>query len=171
MLPPETHSMTLPGPMLRRGFWLYVWRVQTPIGEKLYVGRTGDNSSPHASAPYTRMSQHLGFAKNQNALRRQLEGRSIKPEDCDSFDLIAHGPIFREVSGHGELDRSDLMALHKPLRNVVGAMERELASALKVAGYDVLNTASWRHPHDEKLWSSIRSEFAAHFPKLLETTA
>ena len=34
------HRLTLPGPMLQRGFWLYVWRVQTPKGERLYVGRT-----------------------------------------------------------------------------------------------------------------------------------
>jgi hypothetical protein len=34
------HCLTLPGPMLQRGFWLYVWRVQTPKGERLYVGRT-----------------------------------------------------------------------------------------------------------------------------------
>ena len=50
------HRLTLPGPMLQRGFWLYVWRVQTPKGERLYVGRTGDSSSPHATAPYTRVS-------------------------------------------------------------------------------------------------------------------
>ena len=66
------HRLTLPGPMLQRGFWLYVWRVQTPMGERLYVGRTGDSSSPHATAPYTRMGQHLGFSKAQNSLRRLL---------------------------------------------------------------------------------------------------
>ena len=62
---PTTHCLTLPGPMLRRGFWLYVWQVEdSEGGEWLYVGRTGDNSSPHASAPYTRMGQHLGKIKN-----------------------------------------------------------------------------------------------------------
>ncbi len=154
--------------MLKRGFWLYVWKVQTPKGEKLYVGRTGDNSSPYATAPYTRMGQHLGFSKAQNSLRRLLLEREIQAEACASFELIAHGPIFPEVTRHDELERSELMELHLPNRNVVGALERELATALKVAGYDVMNKVSWRHPHDEALWSSVRSEFAVHFPKLLE---
>ena len=34
---PGTHLLTLPGAMLQRGFWLYVWRVETPKGEFLYV--------------------------------------------------------------------------------------------------------------------------------------
>ena len=32
-----THRLSLPGPMLRRGFWLYVWDVETPCGQMLYV--------------------------------------------------------------------------------------------------------------------------------------
>lgn len=154
--------------MLKRGFWLYVWRVQTPEGEKLYVGRTGDNSSPHATAPYTRMGQHLGFAKNQNSLRRLLLERGINPEACESFELIAHGPIFPEVEGHKELERSVLMERHVPVRNIVGAMERELATALSQAGYDVMNKVSWKHPHDVALWQTVRDEFSTHFPKLAE---
>lgn len=43
------------GKMLSRGMWLYPWRVDTPQGEMLYVGHTGDSSSLHATAPYTRM--------------------------------------------------------------------------------------------------------------------
>lgn len=27
-----TYTLTLPGPMLQRGFWLYVWRVVAPDG-------------------------------------------------------------------------------------------------------------------------------------------
>jgi hypothetical protein len=73
--------MTLPGPMLQRGFWLDVWQVETPEGEMLDVGRTGDDSSPHATAPHTRIGQHLGFAKTQNTLRRQLASRGVEPED------------------------------------------------------------------------------------------
>ena len=45
--------------MLERGFWLYVWRIASPIGEVLYVGRTGDSSSLNASPPFMRMAQHL----------------------------------------------------------------------------------------------------------------
>ena len=168
---PQTLTMTLPGPMLSRGFWLYVWRVKSPSGEKLYVGRTGDNSSPYATAPYTRMGQHLGFSKAQNSLRRLLTDQGILPEECDSFELIAHGPIFPEVSGHDDLDRSALMELHVPPRNSVGALERELATRLKDAGYDVLNTVRWRHEQDEELWAKVRDEFAKHFPKLRGTVS
>ena len=166
--PAKTYSMTLPGGMLERGFWLYVWRVATPKGEKLYVGRTGDNSSPYATAPYTRMGQHLGFSKAQNSLRRLLLEQGIQPEACESFKLISHGAIFPEIEGHDELERAELMERHIPFRNVVGAMERELATSLKAAGYDVLNKVSWRHPHDEKLWATVRAAFASHFPKLQE---
>ena len=90
----QTFRLSIPGPMLRRGFWLYVWRVTTADdNELLYVGRTGDNSSPNAAPPYTRMGQHLGSIKNQNALRSQLIMSRVTPEECRKFDLIAHGPI------------------------------------------------------------------------------
>ena len=46
----STHTLTLPGAMIERGFWLYVWRIKSPVGKLLYVGRTGDNSSPNAAA-------------------------------------------------------------------------------------------------------------------------
>jgi len=168
---PQTLSMTLPGAMLERGFWLYVWRVNSPLGEKLYVGRTGDNSSPHATAPYTRMAQHLGFAKNQNALRRHLSKHNIDPEQCESFELVAHGPIFPEVERDDGLDRDALMEMHTPPRNEVGALERELALGLERAGYDVLNTVKWNHPHNDQLRTRMLNEFAAHFPKLEEQIA
>src|SRR5450432_397385 len=120
----ETHSMTLPGSMLKRGFWLYVWRVETPKGEMLYVGRTGDNSSPNATAPYTRMGQHLGFVKSQNALRSRLADVGILAEDCTAFHLVAHGPIYPEIDRSVGGDRNSLMDAHKPIRNLVGAMEK-----------------------------------------------
>lgn len=36
------HAISLPGVMLQRGFWLYVWRIQAQGETMLYVGRTGD---------------------------------------------------------------------------------------------------------------------------------
>ncbi|RWX22089.1 hypothetical protein [Rhizobium leguminosarum] len=162
------HSLTLPGPMLRRGFWLYVWVVETPQGDMLYVGRTGDNSSPHATAPYTRMGQHLGFAKNQNALRRHLSDRGLKAEDCASFDLVAFGPLYDEVEKREGLSRADLMKLHMPTRDIVGALEKALAEELKAAGYDVLNTVKSKHPPDLEGWSAARQAFSQRFPKLRE---
>jgi hypothetical protein len=87
------------------------------------------------------MSQHLGSIKNQNALRTHLQNRNVSPEECDQFDLVAHGPIRPEVtkpSGFRYVDKdavASLMALHRPVRNLVG-------------------------------WLPIRRAFAVDFPKL-----
>jgi hypothetical protein len=162
--------MTLPGPMLQRGFWLYVWQVETPKGEMLYVGRTGDNSSPNAVAPYSRMGQHLGFVNTQNALRKHLEKRGIEPENCAAFYLIAHGPIYPEALKVDGADRFASMKKHTPMRNLVGAMEKALADDLVSAGYTVLNTVKWSHPYDPEVWSSVRVAFAEHFSRLKEVS-
>jgi hypothetical protein len=162
------HRLSLPGPMLRRGFWLYVWRVETGEQPLLYVGRTGDNSSPHATAPFTRMGQHLGFQTNQNPLRRHLTARDITPEDCLRFDLIAHGPIYDEVD-HNGADRITLMQHHMPLRDQVGAMEKLLCEALKAAGYQVMNTVSCRwvlDPDGQAKWLAAKEAFRQDFPEL-----
>jgi hypothetical protein len=131
----------------------------------LYVGRTGDNSSPNAVAPYTRMGQHLGFLPTQNALRKHLTGRGISPEDCEAFHLVSHGPIYAEVDKSAG-SRTEWMAEHMPVRNKVGAMEKALADDLTSAGYTVLNTVKWRWKLDEAAWQPIRNAFAAHFPRL-----
>ena len=162
------HHLTLPGPMLKRGFWLYVWRVATANGALHYVGRTGDNSSPHAAAPYTRMGQHLGFTPNQNALRKHLNNNGIIPEDCTSFDLIAHGPIYPQVD-HDGTDRAGLMARHKPLRDQVGAMEKQLCDGLKDAGYDVMNIVNCKwvlSAEGEEKWAVAKQAFRQDFPAL-----
>jgi hypothetical protein len=165
-VPATTLSMTLPGEMLQRGFWLYVWKVATPKGEMLYVGRTGDNSSPNASAPYARMGQHLGFVKASSSLRARLAARGIAAEDCGTFELVAHGPVYPEVDKAAGLDRASLMAKHTPIRNLVGAMEKALADELLEAGYTVINKVNWRHQHDTAVWRVVREAFCSHFPKL-----
>lgn len=168
-----TFRLQLPGAMLRRGFWLYVWRVlNTDDQPLLYVGRTGDNSSPNASPPYIRMGQHLGSMENQNALRRNLVTRGINPKSCKTFDLIAHGPIHPEVLkpeafNHADKNtREELMKLHLPLRDEVGAMEKRLARELADVGYTVLNTVKWKHDIDDVKWLPIREAFAVDFPEL-----
>jgi hypothetical protein len=162
---PATHVLTLPGPMLRRGFWLYVWRVETSADEVLYVGRTGDNSSPHASAPYTRMGQHLGAIKTQNALRKHLDKRGLDLTAC-TFHLVSHGPLYDEVVKTEGATRAALMAAHLPVRDIVGAMEKALANDLAVAGYDVVNTVKWKPPLDPALWAPVRAAFAEKFSRL-----
>jgi hypothetical protein len=167
---PATHTITLPGALLERGFWLYVWRVESPLGQFLYVGRTGDNSSPNASAPYTRMGQHLGSIDNQNALHNHLVKRQIDPGQC-TFHMIAHGPIHPEVERPADKNerktrRNELFNVHLPIRNKVGALERVLAEALAAAGYTVLNTVKWKHTHEPAAWAAVQDAFSAEFPRL-----
>ncbi|OAV49269.1 hypothetical protein A6U98_13580 [Rhizobium sp. WYCCWR10014] len=160
------HRLTLPGPMLQRGFWLYVWRVQTPKGERLYVGRTGDSSSPHATAPYTRMGQHLGFSKAANSLRRLLTEAGVEPENCHQFELISYGPIFPEIGMTKDQLRADQMLRHIPVRDKVAALEKQLRDALVAAGYSVLNVVHSRKNCDAAQWSAVRDAFTEHFPNL-----
>lgn len=152
-----THTVEFEGGLLERGFWLYVWEIKTPGGKLVYyVGRTGDSSSPHAQAPFNRMSQHLGFAEASNTLRKQLKGRKLTPEKC-SFRLVAHGPVLPEGSG---------MVEHRKQRDIIAGVEKELADAMNEAGYDVLNEVHSRKPLDQKLWLQVKKAFAVDFPKL-----
>lgn len=159
--------------MLRRGFWLYVWRVVGPDGgELLYVGRTGDSSSPNAAPAFTRMSQHLSFQKASNALRRHLTNAGIEPEACRRFDMIAHGPVEEEVSKpdgfrHDDaIQRKALMQRHRPLRDRASAMEKRLCDDLVSAGYTVLNKVASSHILADEDWYPVRRAFAAEFPRL-----
>lgn len=168
-----TCIMTLPGAMVKRGFWLYVWRAETTVGDLLYVGRTGDNSSPNAVAPYTRMGQHLGFQSTQNALRKHLKGNDVEPENCAAFHLVAHGPIYLEVTGDKSTAaaREALMPAHKVPRDVVAAMECKLANDLTAAGYTVMNKVHCTASLDTDAYAPVRAAFAEHFPRLRERAA
>jgi hypothetical protein len=154
----DTVTVTLPGSVLKAGFWLYVWRVTTCDGvELLYVGRTGDSSSANAAPPYRRLGQHLGMVKASNALRTHLESKQIDPESCSTFEFIAHGPLFEK--------QPDLES-HKTPRDIVAALEKALADALAESGYDVLNSVRSLKPLDGAFWSGVRNAFAQRFPRL-----
>jgi hypothetical protein len=157
MSDPALHAAELPGAMLERGFWLYVWKASTPDGELLYVGRTGDSSSPFATPPYRRMGQHLGDNRHQNALRRHLEQRGIEPELCASFRMTAFGPLFEQ-----QVD----VAAHREPRDIVAALEKKLADALRAADYEVLNTVHCKAPLRDDLWERVKAAFATEFPRL-----
>jgi hypothetical protein len=58
------------------------------------------------------------------------------------------------------------MTQHRPVRNLIGALEKRLAESLATAGYTVMNTVKWKFPVDEKLWRRIRKAFLADFPRL-----
>lgn len=151
---PQTYEVTLEGGTLRRGFWLYVWEVTAPDGKNLlYVGRTGDSSSPKAASPFNRMGQHLGYIEASNMLRTHLGKRDMEPEDC-CFRFIAHGPILTEATDWEE---------HVLRRDVVGGLEQKLEQKLREAGWDVMNTVPGSFELDEQLWKDIFPAFAEKF--------
>jgi len=55
----DAYSIKFDGRLLDRGFWLYVIDIHGPADRHLYVGRTGDSSSPNAASPFSRIGQHL----------------------------------------------------------------------------------------------------------------
>jgi hypothetical protein len=136
-------AMRFNGALLGRGFWIYVWRITDGDREILYVGRTGDSSSPHASSPFKRICQHLDAGPNAkaNSLARQLKREGYPPERC-AFEMVAVGPLFPEQSD---------MELHKTFRDQAGALERALADHLRAAGRTVIGSHPPAVPCDEKI--------------------
>jgi hypothetical protein len=156
---PALHNRSLPGAMLARGFWLYVWEITDRSGKQwLYVGRTGDSSSPNAQSPFSRLSQHLGSNRRANALRRNLERVGVEPDSCRAFELTCYGPILPECAD---------MDTHGPSRNVMAGLEKGLRDALHTAGYRLLNEVKSRHPIDERKLAKVIQAFSGEFSKLL----
>jgi len=124
--------MSFDGHLLKRGFWLYVWKISGPRSNYVYVGRTGDTSSPHASSPFKRIGQHLDPSPKArgNALGKQLRKAGVNYEEC-SFEMIAVGPIFPEQA---------TFKAHVPLRDQMAALERAVADELRQSGYLVLGS-------------------------------
>jgi hypothetical protein len=155
----KSHSMLFAGELLARGFWLYIWDMQGPSGRHLYVGRTGDSSSPHAQSPFKRIGQHLDPSPKAkaNALGRQLRSKGIDPLCC-KFEMTAIGPVFRE---------QPTMAEHKPTRDQMAALERALADYLRQRRYDVLGTHPSAHPPDSALLAQVLEVVGRKFPVLV----
>ena len=145
--------------MLRRGFWLYVWEITTPSGDKvLYVGRTGDSSSPNAQSLFNRMGQNLGTLSTSSMVRNNLEKRDVDPVERE-FRMVGRGPVFDEPA-------TKTMDAHKPIRDQVAALEKRLAEDLEAAGYDVMNTVRSSAVLDEVLYEQVRVAFAEELPGL-----
>jgi hypothetical protein len=158
---PTVHEVTFGGGILRRGFWLYVWKIMSPDGRSLYyVGRTGDSSSTNAQSPFNRMGQHLGFAAKSCMLRRHLGDHGVQPEDC-SFRLVALGPLEAESTGTTRVE-------HDERRDLLAAMEKALADALTAAGCLVMNRVVSRKHLDGVRFEQVRKVFAGAFPQLVE---
>jgi hypothetical protein len=118
------------------------------------------------------MGPHLGSVKSQNALRTHLGKRTVLLQECEQFDLVAHGPIYPEVSKPAGFKYGDkaatakLMLLHQPIRDILGVMEKQLAVELSAAGYEVMNVVKTRHKVRSADWLPVREAFATDFPKL-----
>ena len=151
-------TMSFDGALLQRGFWVYVWRITHGAGLHLYVGRTGDSSSPHAGSPFTRIGQHLDVRSSAkgNALGKRLNAAGVTATDC-KFAMIAIGPLFPEA---------DSMELHCPLRDQVGAVEKALAELLRLRGYSVLGVHHSGVAPDRETMNAVAVIIDEHFPAL-----
>ena len=152
----EVCRMEFSGKLLKRGFWLYVWDIKQDQRHRLYVGRTGDSSSPHASSPFRRIGQHLDPSVNAkgNALGRQLKTAGIDPEKC-TFEMTAIGPIFEEQASLHE---------HLPYRDKTAALERALADELRGRGYEVLGSHPKNGAVDYPLFEQVIERLNRAFP-------
>lgn len=156
----HSYSMRFDGHLLKRGFWLYVWKIEGPLSQSVYVGRTGDSSSPHASSPFKRIGQHLDPGRNArgNALGKQLKRAGIKYEEC-AFEMVAIGPIWPE--------QADFEA-HKPVRDQMAALERAVADELNRRGYVVLGTHPRASTPDQAVFQQLRALLDPKFPVIAE---
>ncbi|HEY0307313.1 MAG TPA: hypothetical protein VGB94_04075 [Acidobacteriaceae bacterium] len=153
----HSYKMSFQGELLKRGFWLYVWDIK---GDKrhLYVGRTGDYSSPNASSPFRRIGQHLDARINAkgNTLAKRLREARVDCETC-TFEMIAIGPIYPEQT---------TMATHLQFRDKTSALERALADELRERGYEVLGKHDTKRPTDTSLLSQVLDLISESFPSL-----
>jgi len=149
------------GRILERGFWLYVWKIFDGTHTVLYVGRTGDNSSPYASSPFGRVGQHLDSRSKAkaNSLYRNLRREKLKPMNC-SFEMYALGPLYPEQKSWKE---------HQKYRDVVAPIEAALAVHLGDRGYRVIGNHGSRKALDEKLFRRVTLAFDERFPAAIDS--
>ncbi|MCB2203582.1 hypothetical protein KQI65_02445 [bacterium] len=154
MLP--SYTMSFDGAVLTRGFWLYVWDIRGPSGRYIYVGRTGDSSSPNAASPFHRVGQHLDFSENAkgNSMSRQLMALKVRPEDC-RFEMTAIGPLFPEQKNWDK---------HVPYRDRTAGLEKAIAVTLNGRGYTILGSHHSNAALDMKLFPEVLEVLDRKFP-------
>lgn len=155
----KTYAMKFDGALLKRGFWLYVWEIKGDSTHHLYVGRTGDSSSPNAQSPFNRIGQHLNPLPNAkgNALGRQLHRAGVHT-DNSTFEMLAIGPIYPEQEN---------WEAHVPFRNQMAVLERAAADYLKEKGYQVLGNHPKAGEPDKKFIGQLLGILDAKFPKVM----
>ena len=155
----EVYSMSFDGALLERGFWLYIWDIKTLTERYLYVGRTGDSSSPNAAFPFARIGQHLDVRPNAraNSIARRLKEKNVLPSS-GKFEMLAIGPLFLEQA---------TLTDHKVYRDQMAALERDLAKYLRESGYNVLGTHASRKSVNEKMLTKVLKIVKKRFPPAL----
>lgn len=145
----QTHQMAFNGEILERGFWIYVWEITQKDIKHIYVGRTGDSSSAHASSPFNRIGQHLDFRENAkgNSLAKRLKEAGVNPKKSN-FRMLAIGPLFSE---------QDTFQEHVPFRDQMATFEYELANHLK-KNFSVLGVHHQGATVSEKTLSEIKTQ-------------
>jgi hypothetical protein len=152
----RSFSMSFDGHLLERGFWLYVWEIKGPLSHHVYVGRTGDTSSPNAQSPFKRIGQHLGPSPNAkgNSLGKLLREAGVTHSGC-TFEMVAIGPIFPEQA---------TFQAHVPFRDQTAALERAVADLLRNRGYHVLGTHPRGGEPDGQFLQQITAILDQKFP-------
>ena len=154
----DSYSMFFDGALLERGFWLYIWDIIKPNERYLYVGRTGDSSSPYAASPFARIGQHLDFRSNAkaNSIARRLKEMNLIPSSA-KFKMLAIGPLFPEQTSFED---------HVVYRDKVAALEKALAEHLQKNGYNVLGTHASKKILDGKMFKEIAKIVNKRFPPI-----
>lgn len=145
------HRLRFPGALLKRGFWLYAWRIRCGDKEFYYVGRTGDSSSRYASSPFSRLGRHLDLrpTATANMLLRHIRRLGLDPEGCD-YELLAFGPLFPEQS---------TLDLHRERRDIIAPLERALVELFRTSGHVVVGKHGKVGAPDSALLMKIKRAF------------
>jgi hypothetical protein len=144
------------GSLLRRGFWVYVVEINSTSSKHYYVGRTGDTSSPFASSLFARLSAHLDQKQSAkgNSLSKRVREQRLDCSEC-SYRVIGIGPLFKQQLN---------MALHRPFRDQMAALESHLAELLRSRGYSVIGTHPRPKSVDAALLKRVLPIVDQHFP-------
>jgi hypothetical protein len=153
---PAVYRFTLPSSLLKRGFWIYVWKIRIREGRpKFYVGMTGDTGSYSAQSPLNRVSAHLGHNERSNHLRRYLQSHGIDIECCEALDFAAYGPMGNVPSDEAE---------YRVARAKIAAVEKRLWEHMACKGLDMLNRCpSCRTAHDPQIFERVRAQLEPFF--------
>ncbi len=128
------YEVNIDGRLLERGYWLYVWKIETPEGVLVHVGHTGDSVNAGAGTVVARLGAVLDTREQArgNSLARLVAGRGLEPLAC-TYRLLALGPFQPE---------SESMHEHRPRRVEMQERAAGLCAALEARGLDLVGGAA-----------------------------